>query len=80
MADAAGGATPRSAERESARRVYFRLAAAIGTVVALYFVLVPLFDLNIAFHFYLMLWITMATTFNVAAGFSGYMPFGFVAF
>jgi branched-chain amino acid transport system permease protein len=80
MADAAGGATPRSAERESARRVYFRLAAAIGTVVALYFVLVPLFDLNIAFHFYLMLWITMATAFNVAAGFSGYMPFGFVAF
>ena len=42
--------------------------------------LVPVFDLNIAFHFYLMLWITMATAFNVAAGFSGYMPFGFVAF
>ena len=80
MADAAGGAAPRTAERESARRIYVRLAAALGAVVSLYFVLVPVFDLNIAFHFYLMLWITMATAFNVAAGFSGYMPFGFVAF
>jgi branched-chain amino acid transport system permease protein len=27
-----------------------------------------------------MLWITMASAFNVSAGFSGYMPFGYVAF
>lgn len=80
MADAAGAVTPRSAERASAQRIYARLAAMIGAIVAIYFVLVPVFDLNIAFHFYLMLWITMATAFNVAAGFSGYMPFGFVAF
>jgi branched-chain amino acid transport system permease protein len=80
MADAAGAVTARGAERESARRIYARLAATIGAIVGIYFVLVPVFDLNIAFHFYLMLWITMATAFNVAAGFSGYMPFGFVAF
>jgi len=75
-----GGTAPRSAERASAERIYFTLAALIGGVIGVYFLVVPVFDLNIAFHFYLMLWITMASAFNVAAGFSGYMPFGFVAF
>lgn len=74
------GPAPRAAEREAANRIYFGLAAAIGAVVALYFLLVPSLGLNLAFHFYLMLWITMASAFNVAAGFSGYMPFGYVAF
>jgi branched-chain amino acid transport system permease protein len=71
---------PRAAERAAADRIYYTLAAAIGGVVGIYFLFVPVLDLNIAFHFYLMLWITMASAFNVAAGFSGYMPFGFVAF
>ncbi len=70
----------RRVERELADRIYFLLAAAIGGLVAVYFLLVPVLGLNLAFHFYLMLWITMASSFNVAAGFSGYMPFGFVAF
>jgi len=71
---------PRAAERRAADRIYFTLAALIGGLVSIYFVLVPVFDFNLAFHFYLMLWITMASAFNVAAGFSGYMPFGYVAF
>lgn len=70
----------RATERASADRIYYTLAAVIGGVVGIYFLVVPVLDLNIAFHFYLMLWITMASAFNVAAGFSGYMPFGFVAF
>jgi branched-chain amino acid transport system permease protein len=70
----------RASERAAADRIYYTLAAAIGGVVGVYFLFVPVLDLNIAFHFYLMLWITMASAFNVAAGFSGYMPFGFVAF
>jgi branched-chain amino acid transport system permease protein len=70
----------RATERASADRIYYTLAAAIGGVVGIYFLVVPVLDLNLAFHFYLMLWITMASAFNVAAGFSGYMPFGFVAF
>jgi branched-chain amino acid transport system permease protein len=74
------GAAPRAAEHASADRIYYTLAAIIGALVSVYFVVVPVLDLNIAFHFYLMLWITMASAFNVAAGFSGYMPFGFVAF
>ncbi|HYI28721.1 MAG TPA: hypothetical protein VD863_12825, partial [Bradyrhizobium sp.] len=74
------GAVPRASERDAANRIYFSVAAVIGSLVVLYFVLVPVVGLNLAFHFYLMLWITMASAFNVAAGFSGYMPFGYVAF
>jgi branched-chain amino acid transport system permease protein len=74
------GATSRAAERDTADRIYFTLAAIIGGLVFVYFALVPPLGLNLAFHFYLMLWITMASAFNVAAGLSGYMPFGFVAF
>ncbi|MGH6885392.1 MAG: branched-chain amino acid ABC transporter permease [Geminicoccales bacterium] len=70
----------RTSERAAADRIYYTLAAIIGGIVSVYFLFVPVLDLNIAFHFYLMLWITMASAFNVAAGFSGYMPFGFVAF
>jgi branched-chain amino acid transport system permease protein len=80
MPPEASGAAPRAAERASADRIYYTLASLIVVVVGAYFLLVPVLDLNLAFHFYLMLWITMASAFNVAAGFSGYMPFGFVAF
>ena len=52
----------------------------MGGVLLIYFASVPLLGLNVAFHFYLMLWITMASAFNVASGFAGYMPFGYVAF
>ncbi len=65
---------------DSADRIYFTLAALMGGVLLIYFASVPLLGLNVAFHFYLMLWITMASAFNVAAGFAGYMPFGYVAF
>ena len=65
---------------EPADRIYFMLAALIGGVLLVYFALVPLLGGNLAFHFYLMLWITMASAFNVAAGFAGYLPFGYVAF
>ena len=70
----------RSGEHQRANRIYYSMAGMIGILVSAYFALVPMLDMNLAFHFYLMLWITMASSFNVAAGFSGYMPFGFVAF
>jgi branched-chain amino acid transport system permease protein len=73
-------AASRSAERERADRIYYALAGLLGAAVIVYFAAVPWLDANLAFHFYLMLWITMASGFNVAAGFSGYMPFGYVAF
>lgn len=80
MAEAGRHPVQRVAERDSADRIHFAIATAIGGAVSLYFLLVPSLGLNLAFHFYLMLWITMASAFNVAAGFSGYMPFGYVAF
>jgi branched-chain amino acid transport system permease protein len=73
-------ASSRSAEHERTTRIYYGLAALLGAAVIVYFAAVPLLGANLAFHFYLMLWITMASGFNVAAGFSGYMPFGYVAF
>lgn len=72
--------TSRSADRARADRIYYTLAALLGGAVIVYFAVVPFVGANLAFHFYLMLWITMASGFNVAAGFSGYMPFGYVAF
>ena len=75
-----GDSATRALERGTANRIYFILAAVIGGLVSVYFVLVPVIGMNLAFHFYLMLWITMASAFNVTAGFSGYMPFGYVAF
>jgi branched-chain amino acid transport system permease protein len=71
-------ASPRA--HVSADRIYFTLVALIGGALVIYFASVPLLGLNIAFHFYLMLWITMASAFNVSSGFSGYLPFGYVAF
>jgi branched-chain amino acid transport system permease protein len=65
---------------DSANRIYFTLVSLIGGALILYFALVPVLGLNVAFHFYLMLWITMASAFNVSSGFSGYLPFGYVAF
>lgn len=82
MAELSEHAAPptRRTELQATNRIYYTLAALIGTAVTVYFAVVPWAGLNVAFHFYLMLWITMASAFNVAAGFSGYMPFGFVAF
>ena len=67
-------------DREHGDKIFWRLAATLGVIVTAYFALVPYFGLNIAFHFYMMMWITMATAFNISSGFSGYMPFGYVAF
>ena len=73
--------TPDSAgDRARGERIYRRVAAVLAVVVTAYFLLVPVLELNMAFHFYMMLWITMASAFNVSSGFSGYMPFGYVAF
>ncbi|HKJ00523.1 MAG TPA: branched-chain amino acid ABC transporter permease [bacterium] len=34
----------------------------------------------ISFYFYLMFWVVMAAAFNIIYGFTGYLPFGYVAF
>lgn len=40
----------------------------------------PWVGVDISFLFYLALWITMASGLNIIAGFTGYVPFGYVAF
>ena len=67
-------------DRRRGDRIRLRLAVLLGLLVTGYFLLVPPLGLNLAFHFYMMLWVTMATAFNISSGFSGYMPFGYVAF
>lgn len=49
-------------------------------VLIVWLAVTPLFDVGLSFFFYLMLWITMASAFNIISGFAGYMPFGYVAF
>ncbi|MEM8745002.1 MAG: branched-chain amino acid ABC transporter permease [Pseudomonadota bacterium] len=49
-------------------------------IVVIWFGLMPTFGGNLSLYFSLMLWVTMATAFNIIAGFTGYMPFGYVAF
>lgn len=71
---------PSQSAPDKADRIYFTLVALMGAALLVYFASVPPLGLNVAFHFYLMLWITMASAFNVASGFAGYLPFGYVAF
>ncbi len=42
--------------------------------------LVPALGLSLAFWFYLVLWVTLASGLNIMGGFTGYLPFGYVAF
>ncbi len=57
-----------------------RLWGGLLLVLIVWFALVPVLDANLPFFFYLMLWVTMASAFNIISGFTGYMPFGYVAF
>ena len=73
-------AAARDDDRLREQRIYRGLALLLGLVVTAYFAAVPPLGLSVAFHFYMMLFVTMATAFNISSGFSGYMPFGYVAF
>ena len=64
----------------SAQRLKSSLWFAIIISLILGCFLVPLQDGNLSFTFSLMMWVTLATGINFIAGFTGYMPFGYVAF
>lgn len=57
-------------------RIWLVGVAVLTALVAL----VPPAGGSLSFSFYLMLWITLATGLNIIAGFTGYMPLGYVAF
>ena len=51
-----------------------------AATLVIWLALVPLLSHNLSFWFYLMLWVSMASGFNIISGFTGYLPFGYVAF
>ncbi|RYF60271.1 MAG: branched-chain amino acid ABC transporter permease [Comamonadaceae bacterium] len=57
-----------------------KIAAGFFLVIAFAFAAIPVLEANFSFAFYAMVWIVMASALNIMAGFTGYMPFGFVAF
>lgn len=57
-----------------------RLWLAVIAIAACILAYVPLSGVSLSFWFYLMLWVTMASALNIMAGFTGYLPFGYVAF
>ncbi len=69
-----------SMDEAKASRIRHTLWFGLIGVVVLWFGSIPILDGNQSLYFSLMLWVTMATSFNIIAGFTGYMPFGFVAF
>lgn len=57
-----------------------KIIAGLILLGLLFFFLGPRLPIQLSFTFYLMLWITMAVSFNLIYGFTGYLPFGYVAF
>lgn len=56
--------------------VWIGFSAALVTSLAV----VPILAEPLSFSFYLMLYVVLASGFNVMAGFAGYLPLGYVAF
>jgi branched-chain amino acid transport system permease protein len=76
-----GGAVPIStASEDHVGVIRNRIWYGLLFVLTVWLALVPVTGGNLPFYFYLMLWITMASAFNIISGFTGYMPFGYVAF
>lgn len=72
-----------AAARAQDRRIESLRTRIAGGVFALFLagaLAVPLVTSNISLAFYLLLWVTMASALNISAGFTGYLPFGFVVF
>ncbi|MDA7949494.1 MAG: branched-chain amino acid ABC transporter permease [Hyphomicrobiaceae bacterium] len=67
-------------DEAQASRVRYTIWFGLIGIVVVWFGLMPTLGGNLSLYFSLMLWVTMATAFNIIAGFTGYMPFGYVAF
>ncbi|MHC5656189.1 branched-chain amino acid ABC transporter permease [Stappia sp.] len=65
---------------ENTNRTKRLIWAGVVAAIIVAFLPAPMFTDNLSFMFYMMLWLTMATSFNFVAGMAGYMPFGYVAF
>jgi branched-chain amino acid transport system permease protein len=71
------------AQRAEDRRIESLRTRIAAGVIALFLagaLVVPLVTSNISLGFYLLLWVTLASALNISAGFTGYLPFGYVVF
>jgi branched-chain amino acid transport system permease protein len=67
-------------EDRGATRMRLLVGVAFFGSIIVAFAVYPLLAKNVSFAFYLMLWFAMVSALNIAVGFTGYMPFGYVAF
>ena len=67
-------------DEAQASRIRHTIWFGLIAIVVVWFGSMPTLGGNLSLYFSLMLWVTMATAFNIIAGFAGYMPFGYVAF
>ncbi len=73
---ALGSRSDMKRQRLVRRVIWYALIA----VIVVWCAVVPMRDGNLSIYFAFMLGATMATGLNFVAGFTGYMPFGYVAF
>lgn len=80
MAPTATGALGRGGDIKRQRKIRRAIWYALVLVIVIWCAVVPARDGNLSIYFSFMLGATMATGLNFVAGFTGYMPFGYVAF
>jgi len=78
--DVSGAAHANRAQDRRVSQLRLRIAATLFIGLCAAFCALPLATGNLSFAFYLMLWIVMASAMNISVGFTGYLPFGYVAF
>ncbi len=61
-------------------RIRTQIAAGVLVALGIAFLVTPGFFANASFAFYAMMWIVLASALNITVGFTGYLPFGYVAF
>ena len=76
----ATGALGRDTDVSKQKTIRRTIWYALISVIVLWCALVPTMDGNLSIFFSFMMGATLATGLNFVAGFTGYMPFGYVAF
>jgi len=57
-----------------------KLLLSLALLGLIFLAIAPIIKFKTSFFFYLMVWICMALSLNIIYGFTGYLPFGYVAF
>lgn len=76
----ATGALGRDTNIQQQRKIRRSLWYGLISIIVIWCALIPTFDGNLSIYFSFMMGAVLATGLNFMAGFTGYMPFGYVAF